>query len=136
MLMSYSMEKNKKTYVLDSNIFIGAFYEDDSLHELSVKLLYEIKDAKIIVPYCVVQEVSSIFSYRFWKQKADNFLHFLLETENIELINNDVLDEVNFYLSFSDTISFTDLSLILISQKFSAELLTFDKQLLKLYGWK
>ena len=65
MLMSYSMEKNKKTYVLDSNIFIGAFYEDDSLHELSVKLLYEIKDAKIIVPYCVVQEVSSIFSYRF-----------------------------------------------------------------------
>jgi len=134
--MSYSMEKNKKTYVLDSNIFIGAFYEDDSLHELSVKLLYEIKDAKIIVPYCVVQEVSSIFSYRFWKQKADNFLHFLLETENIELINNDVLDEVNFYLSFSDTISFTDLSLILISQKFSAELLTFDKQLLKLYGWK
>lgn len=53
---------------------------------------------------------------------------------NIELVNNDVLDEVNFYLSFRDSISFTDLSLILISQKYSAELLTFDKQLLKLYG--
>ncbi len=130
------MERNKKAYVLDSNIFVWAFYEDDSLHELSIKLLHEIKDARIIVPYCVVQEVSSIFSYRFWKQKADDFLHFLLETDNIELINNDILDEVNFYLSFKDSISFTDLSLILISQKFSAELLTFDKQLLKLYGWK
>ncbi len=130
------MERDKKAYVLDSNIFVWAFYEDDSLHELSVQLLHEIKDARIIVPYCVVQEVSSIFSYRFGKQKADNFLHFLLETDSIELINNDILDEVNFYLSFEDKISFTDLSLILISQKFSAELLTFDKQLLKLYGRK
>lgn len=129
------MEKSKKIYVLDSNVFIWAFYEDDSLHELSIQLLSEIKDSKIIVPYCVVQEVCSIFSYRFWKQKADDFLHFLLETDNIELINNDILDELNFYLSFQENLSFTDLSLILISQKYSAELLTFDKQLLKLYGW-
>ncbi|MDD5197885.1 MAG: type II toxin-antitoxin system VapC family toxin [Candidatus Gracilibacteria bacterium] len=128
------MEKSKKIYVLDSNVFIGAFYEDDSLHELSIQLLSEIKDSKIIVPYCVVQEVCSIFSYRFGKQKADDFLHFLLETDNIELINNDILDELNFYLSFQENLSFTDLSLILISQKYSAELLTFDKQLLKLYG--
>jgi len=134
--MKYSMEKSKKVYVLDSNIFIWAFYEDDSLHELSIKLLSEIQNSKIIVPYCVVQEVSSIFSYRFWKQKADDFLKFLLETDNIELINNDILGEINFYLSFQDSISFTDLSLIYIAQKFSAELLTFDKQLLKLYGWK
>ncbi|OIP53322.1 hypothetical protein AUK10_02465 [Candidatus Gracilibacteria bacterium CG2_30_37_12] len=134
--MKYSMEKSKKVYVLDSNIFIGAFYEDDSLHELSIKLLSEIQNSKIIVPYCVVQEVSSIFSYRFGKQKADDFLKFLLETDNIELINNDILGEINFYLSFQDSISFTDLSLIYIAQKFSAELLTFDKQLLKLYGGK
>lgn len=128
------MERNKKVYVLDSNVFVWAFYEDDSLHELSIKLLGEIKDSKIVVPYCVVQEVCSIFAYRFWKQKADDFLNFLLETDNIELVNNDILDEMHFYLSFQDKISFTDLSLILISQKFSAELLTFDKQLLKLYG--
>ena len=48
--MKYSMEKSKKVYVLDSNIFIWAFYEDDSLHELSIKLLSEIQNSKIIVP--------------------------------------------------------------------------------------
>lgn len=128
------MERSSKAYVLDSNVFIGAFYENDSLHEVSIALLGEIEHSKIIVPYCVIQEVCSIFSYRFGKQKADDFLHFLLETENIDLVNNDVLDEVHFYLSFEDKISFTDLSLILISEKYSAELITFDEQLLKLYG--
>lgn len=131
--MKYFMVENK-IYILDSNIFIWAFYEDDSLHELSIDILDKVKDYKIIVPYCVVQEVSSILSYRFWKEKANDFLRFLLETENIEMVNNDVLDEVDFYLSFKDKISFTDLSLILISKKYLAELLTFDKQLLKLYG--
>ena len=131
--MKYFMENNK-IYVLDSNIFIWAFYENDSLHELSIKILNKIKDSKIITPYCVVQEVCSIFSYRFWKEKADDFLKFLLETENIELINNDILDEIDFYLWFKNKISFTDLSLILISKKYWADLLTFDKQLLKLYG--
>ncbi|MDP2104186.1 MAG: type II toxin-antitoxin system VapC family toxin [Candidatus Gracilibacteria bacterium] len=126
------MEKNKKVYVLDSNVFVGAFYEDDSLHELSVKLLDEVKDAKIIVPYCVVQEVTSIFAYRFGKTKADDFLRFLLETDNIELVNNDVLGEIDFYLGFKENLSFTDLSLILTAEKYSAELLTLDKKLLKL----
>lgn len=61
-------------------------------------------------------------------------MNFLLETQNIEFVNNDCLDEINFYLSYKDKISFTDLSLLLLSRKYSAELITFDKQLLKLYG--
>lgn len=112
------------------------FFEWDSLHELSLEIFKEIQGNKIILPYCVVQEVCSIFSYHFWKQKADNFIKFILNTENIELINNDVLDEINFYLQFKDKISFTDLSLLLISQKYSAILITFDKQLLNLYSKK
>ncbi len=126
--------QSNKTYILDSNIFIGAFYEDDSLHEVSLEVLRKVRYSRIIVPYCVVQEVCSIFSYRFWKQKANDFLRFLSETENIELVNNDVLDEIDFYLWFEEKMSFTDISLLLISRKYSAELLTFDKQLLKLYG--
>ncbi len=133
--MKCSMETNN-IYVLDSNVFIWAFFEWDSLHELSLEIFKEIQGNKIILPYCVVQEVCSIFSYRFWKQKADNFIKFILNTENIELINNDILDEINFYLQFKDKISFTDLSLLLISQKYSATLVTFDKQLLNLYSKK
>ncbi|MDD5770525.1 MAG: PIN domain-containing protein [Candidatus Gracilibacteria bacterium] len=127
------METNN-IYVLDSNVFIGAFFEGDSLHELSLDIFKEIQGNKIILPYCIVQEVCSIFAYRFGKQKADNFIKFILNTENIELINNDVLDEVNFYVKFKDKISFTDLSLLLISEKYGATLVTFDKQLLKLYS--
>ncbi len=130
--MNYYMEN--KIFILDSNVFVWAFYEWDSLHNESIMILESIWNAKIIVPYCVVQEVSSIFSYRFWKNKADDFLNFLLETQNIEFVNNDCLDEINFYLSYKDKISFTDLSLLLLSRKYSAELITFDKQLLKLYG--
>jgi len=122
-----------KRYVIDSNVFIWAFFEDDSLHDLSIEIFRNLNNSKIIVPYCVVQEVSSIFSYRFWKEKADDFLKFLLETDNIEIVNNDVLSEIEFYLWFRNKISFTDLSLILISKKYFAELITFDKQLLKLY---
>lgn len=126
--------ENKNRYVLDSNIFVWAFYELDSLHEESMAILMVIKDNQIIVPYCVVQEVSSILAYKFWKKEADNFLNFLINTESIKLVNNDILDEIDFYISFDDKISFTDLSLILVAQKYWAELLTFDKQLLKIYN--
>ncbi len=105
--MNYFMETNN-IYILDSNVFIWAFFEWDSLHELSLEIFKEVQGNKIILPYCVIQEVCSIFAYRFWKQKADDFIKFVLNTENIELINNDVLDEVNFYLQFKEKISFVD----------------------------
>lgn len=93
--MRFSMENN--IYVLDSNVFVWAFYEDDSLHELSLNILQKIKDSKIIVPYCVVQEVCSIFAHRFWKQKADDFLKFLLETENRNIMQNSSLLISNYW---------------------------------------
>jgi len=37
------------------------------------------------------------------------------------------------YFMEANKISFTDLSLLLISEKYSATLVTFDKQLLKIY---
>lgn len=51
--MNYYMEN--KIFILDSNVFVWAFYEWDSLHNESIMILESIWNAKIIVPYCVVQ---------------------------------------------------------------------------------
>ena len=125
------METNK--IVIDSNIFIWAFCENDSLHKEAINLLKYHENSIFIIPYPVVQEVCSIFSYRFWKKQADNFIKFLQTTENILLVNNDINHDINFFLKFKEKISFTDISLIWTAVKYSADLATFDKQLLKLY---
>jgi len=123
---------NKKI-VLDSNIFIWAFCESDSLHQEAIWLFNLYNDNIFIVSYPVVQEVCSIFSIRFWKDKADNFIKFLKTTENIILVNNDIINDMDMYLKYNDKISFTDISLISTAKLYSADLITFDKQLLKLY---
>lgn len=120
--------------VLDSNVLIWLFYDWDSLHTEAKALVTLHKDSTFIVTYPVVQEVSSIFTYRFWKKEADRFIEFLKTTHNIILINNDIYEDIDLFLWVDLKISFTDVSLIWAAIKYNADLATFDKQLLKLYN--
>lgn len=125
------MEENR--VIVDSNIFIASFFEDDSLHNEAVLVMEEIQDSDIIMPYCVVQEVATILTYRLDKKVADTFLRDIRNANNIFIIDNDVYAEMTFFEKFKQNLSFTDISLIYLAEKHSAILLTFDKQLLNLY---
>ena len=119
--------------ILDSNIFIAFCYENDSLHEESVLLMQELQNKEIIIPYCVIQEVTTILAYKLSKKAADNFLNNVKQANNVLLVNNDVFTEINFYQTFTEKISFTDIALMHLSRKYKAPLFTFDKQLISVF---
>ena len=85
------------------------------------------------LPYCVILEVCTILTNKADKKLADQFLQDVLDSDNIAVINDDVTSGINHFLSTSERLSFTDISLLLLSDQLNAELITFDEQLLKLY---
>jgi len=122
-----------KSIVIDSNVFYASLNIEDSLHEKSLKLLEEISESIFIVPYSVLSEVSTLLSYRQWKEKANEFIQTLKNTDNIFIVSNSLDDDIELFLEIDKKISFTDISLISICKKYNAHLATFDKQLISIY---
>ena len=83
----------------------------------------------IYVPYCVITEVATVLAYKHSKQLADNFIAYAHDNRDLAIINNDALDEMGFYSMVPHKISFVDASLIFLSGKLRATLVTFDRQL-------
>ncbi|MEI7510898.1 MAG: type II toxin-antitoxin system VapC family toxin [Candidatus Peregrinibacteria bacterium] len=123
--------ENKRIFI-DSNIFVAFYLEEDALHEKAIFLLEELKEREIIIPYCVIQEVSSILCYRAGKKTADVFLKDIDLSSYCRVIDSIVDEEILFFQGISQKISFTDASLLFLSKKYNAELFTFDKQLLNI----
>lgn len=126
------MENSK--FILDSNVFVAFYYENDVLHEKALVLMNEIRDQKIIVPYCVIVEVATVLTYKFGKSAAMNFLNDVTKAKNCLIVNDDLHEEIEFFAQIESKISFTDSSLIYLAEKFGCLLLSFDGQLLGLYN--
>jgi predicted nucleic acid-binding protein len=62
-----------RNVILDSNLFIALYSPDDTLHNQAVLMMEGLKNICIIVPYCVIQEVATVLTYKQGKKKADIF---------------------------------------------------------------
>lgn len=119
----------KDRQILDSNIFIALYFKSDTLHQDAIELMKSLNDCEIFVPYCVIQEVTTILTYRLGKKTADNFIDDISNANNCFLIDNNIYEEMIFFRKTNKKLSFTDLSLIFLAKKYKASLITFDKQL-------
>lgn len=123
----------KDRQILDSNIFIAFYFRGDTLHQEAIKLVKSLNNCEILVPYCVIQEVTTILTYRLGKKVADNFIDDISNAHNCFLIDNNIYEEIIFFRKTNKKLSFTDLSLIFLAKKYKAPLITFDKQLRNFY---
>jgi predicted nucleic acid-binding protein len=113
------MEKNK--VIVDANIFIAFYLDNDSLHEEGVEMLRKIQEEKyemLIHPF-VIQEVVTILTYREGSKKAKVFLDDIFKTD-CEII------------SIDKKIAFADVALLATSKEYNLPIITFDKQLASL----
>jgi hypothetical protein len=85
-LMNISMP-NKERYIVDSNIFYALFVSDDTLHDDAMALFAIIDTAELIVTYGVIQEVTTLLTYRKGKKIADGFVQHLLDAGNVMLFS-------------------------------------------------
>ena len=125
------MEQNR--YILDSSILLALYIKNDSSKEAAFLLFEIIGGSEMIIPYCVIQEVSTILTYRVDKPLAQTFLEDVQSVNNIHIVDNHVQREIEFFKHIPSRISFTDASLLCLAKDYKATLLTFDKQLLRLY---
>lgn len=127
--MKFYMEKN----LIDSSVWIALYLPYDALHKKALQFFQKNK-ITIVLPYCVIEEVVSVLTYKHSRAQARRFLEALRTSKDIEYIEPQVQIEIDFFLSHNHKISFTDSTLLCLAQQKNIELITFDKQLLKLLG--
>lgn len=115
-------------HLVDSSVWVALFLDFDTQHKKAEQTIQKLTGI-IYVPYCVIVEVTTILAYKHSKQLADNFIAYIHNNKDLKIINNDALDEMDFYTTLPNKISFADAALIFLVGKLDAKLVTFDKQL-------
>lgn len=118
--------------ILDSNVWIAFFHENDSQHEKAEKIIKGL-GTLIVVPEYVVVEVSSILLFNADKKTSDIFLDNMSDNKNIEILlsNESFFNNVieKFRNSENKKLSFIDTALLCLSESY--DIITFDKDLKK-----
>ena len=120
-------------FILDSNLLLAHYIKNDTTRNASFALFERIGGSEMIIPYCVIEEVSTILTYKVGKKTAEDFLNDVQAVENIFIVNDNVEKEIEYFKSIRQKISFTDAALLYLSKIYQAALVTFDQQLFRLY---
>jgi predicted nucleic acid-binding protein len=116
--------------LMDSNVLVAFFNEDDSLHEKALKVTLAAPRPLIVHEY-VVQETATILMLRAGKVLADAFILTVLGNADFSILHSTaptfLLTIKNFIGSKTKQLSFTDSALLALSKQYSV--LTFDDAL-------
>jgi predicted nucleic acid-binding protein len=124
----------RRRLLLDTNVWVGMVSKEDSLHARSLDFAQSIRpEDTLLLPDCIVEEVASVLTYRYSKQKANEWLAYTLKNNATMLVPTNITSLVKFFIQSSISMSFTDHALVYIAEHHKAELITFDEQLLKVY---
>jgi len=118
-------------HLVDSSVWVALFLDFDTEHSKAERVIRNLSGI-IYVPYCVILEVSTVLAYKHSKDLANNFLAYVQDNQDFQVLNNDALEEIEFYRTIPEKLSFTDATLIFLSRKLDVALVTFDKQLEKI----
>lgn len=127
--IKYYTGLNNLYVFIDSSVWVALFLDFDSQHKKAVGI-FSLLDNKIYIFCGVISEVATVLTYKHSKAQADKFLDFITNNDDIVLFDNQVLLEINFFRNFNKSISFTDASLLFLSQRMNLSLITFDKQII------
>lgn len=113
-------------HILDSSVWVALFLDNDTNHR-KASALFESLKGQLVLPYCVVNEVATVLSYKHSKAQSDAFLDLIQESSNVILVDDRIEEEIDMYRKMIARISFTDCAVIHLACRFSADLVTFDK---------
>jgi len=115
-------------HLVDSSVWVALFLEFDTQHRKAEHVVQKLSGT-IYLPYGVLAEVATVLTYKHSKQLADNFIAYARDNRDLTIMNDDAFDEMAFFLTIPHKLSFVDISLVFLSKKYNATLITFDKQL-------
>lgn len=119
--------------ILDSNVWIALFNKEDSLNKKASYIMKELikNNEKIFITEYLILEISTILLLKNWKKLADNFINFVYDNSDIDIIYSDRYffeNTIQFFTKNNyEKLSFVDQSLLLLSKSY--QIITFDKEL-------
>ena len=124
-----------KTYIADTNIFIRFFIKDEEkFYKKAENYLSDAKDGKIIIilPSPVIFEIDYVLMcvYKFSRQERVGALSILIKSPYLEVEERSIFSEV-IELYAKKNIDLVDLYLIEKAKLRKAEVLSFDRDILK-----
>jgi len=116
-------------YTLDSSFWVSFFYWNDINHERAKEIFLSehLVEKDIIINNFIIEEVSTVLTYKWWKKLSNNFLD-ALEIFNLFYSNVSIKDYINFYQEFQNKISFADIAILYDAIYYNTKLISFDKQ--------
>jgi predicted nucleic acid-binding protein len=124
-----------KYYLLDSSFLVALFLADDIHHQKILEVFDEFSKENVMfyVPCRIIEETSTVLTYKGNKNMSNKFIDFVEQDQRFLLIENNHSKELEFYrYQITQNISFIDASLIMIANDYSLEILSLDKQLMKI----
>ncbi|MDD2516365.1 MAG: PIN domain-containing protein [Candidatus Gracilibacteria bacterium] len=119
--------------ILDSNVWIALFNKEDSLNKKASDIMKELikNNEKIFITEYLILEISTILLLKNGKKLADNFINFVYDNSDIDIIYSDRYffeNTIQFFTKNNyEKLSFVDQSLLLLSKSY--QIITFDKEL-------
>ncbi len=119
-----------ESFVVDSNVFIAFYNQNDTQHIDALRLMGELQSATLVVHPYVLQEVSTVLTYRFGFETAKKFLSDIATAENVIIPPINVRSEIERFHLLGKNMSFADVAIINLAEQMAIRLLTFDRQIL------
>ena len=124
--MTLSMEDK---VIYDSNVWIASMIAQDSLHQKAISLISE-NTLPTLISQDIIAEIITVLKRLKKLSQAKTFVTMIYANKEIEILTSTAYyqDTIDYFLSSDDTkLSFVDMSLVVLSQKYQIE--TFDKAL-------
>lgn len=118
-----------KKIILDSNVWLAYFIEDDSQHDKAVVVFSNITET-ILMPEYVLLEVSTLLRSKKHNVKAVDFCRKMITNRETFLHSMPLVGETaDTFCKRNDKLSFVDTALLVLSKEYTV--ITFDKALQK-----
>ncbi|MBI2410762.1 MAG: PIN domain-containing protein [Candidatus Kerfeldbacteria bacterium] len=134
------MASDDKPYLTDANIWIAYFDKGETQSELAKEFLEFMIEQyyPIIISSLVIQEVMTVLLYKNKHTLAQDFMEYIQRQPTISILSVDesLLEKITVYMKkhqFRPKLSFTDWSLLFLTEHAKLDLVTLDKQLANTY---
>ncbi len=126
-----------KSYIFDTSFLISLLDVDDINHAKALSIISDIEIwnnlNKFFINDIILNETYTVLNYKKWFVFLEKFEVFLEQIEVIYLSWNNE-EYISFFKMIAWKVSVPDSSVLYDSMKHSLEILSFDKEMMKLYA--
>ncbi len=116
--------------ILDSSAVIAYYNTEDAHHTEALRGAEVFRNKKTVLHPFVIQEVATVLTYRFGFRETGQFFADIRDAGDVVIPPVQIEKDIAFFERAGKKMSFTDLTLIRLSQELNAPLFTFDRQIL------